>query len=115
MKKRRNFIKYNIRIEKNIKIYDKKFLKEFEIASNTIKQKIEETSPSTLNMKRMQSIFELMYNNTFHEKFSSQDLEKIIIVIGIKKNIHEETAFIILKIKDLINQQEKISANIDEL
>ena len=83
MKKRRNFIKYNIRIEKNIKIYDKKFLKEFEIASNTIKQKIEETSPSTLNMKRMQSIFELMYNNTFHEK-------------------------------DLINQQEKISANIDE-
>ena len=31
MKKRRNFIKYNIRIEKNIKIYDKIFLKEFEM------------------------------------------------------------------------------------
>ena len=69
MKKRRNFIKYNIRIEKNIKIYDKKFLKEFEIASNTLKQKIEETSPSTSNLKSIQYTFELMYNNIFHENF----------------------------------------------
>ena len=69
MIKRRNFIKYNIRIEKNNKLYDKKFLKEFEIASNTLKQKIEETSPSTSNLKSIQCTFELMYNNIFYENF----------------------------------------------
>ncbi len=105
-------------MKKNIQLYDKTFLKELEIASNNLKQKIEETSPSNLNFKRMQSTFELM-NKTFHEKFGSiQDLEKIIInIISImesKKNNHEENAFIMLKIKDLLNQQEKISANIDE-
>ena len=69
MIKRRSFIKYNIRIEKNNKLYDKKFLKEFEIASNTLKQKIEETSPSTSNLKSIQYTFELMYNNIFYENF----------------------------------------------
>ena len=117
-KKEETLLNIILELKKNIQLYDKTFLKELEIASNNLKQKIEETSPSNLNFKRMQSTFELM-NKTFHEKFGSiQDLEKIIInIISImesKKNNHEENAFIMLKIKDLLNQQEKISANIDE-
>ena len=117
-KKEETLLNIILELKKNIQLYDKKFLKELETVSNTLKQKIEESSPSTLNSKRMHNTIELM-NNAFHEKFSSiQDLEKTIIniitIMESKKNIHEENAFIKLKIKDLINQQEKISANIDE-
>ena len=117
-KKEETLLNIILELKKNIQLGDKKFLKELEIASNTLKQKIEETSPSNSKLKTIQSTFELM-NNTFHEKFSSiQDLEKKIIniftIIESKKNYHEENAFIMFKIKDLLNQQEKISANIDE-
>lgn len=102
-------------IKNNLRLYDPEFKKNIEQKLNNITTKLDDIKKSDFysNFSNKQKLESLLSNVT-----NSKDVEETIFNTISKmeslKNSHEESAFISLKLKELIDQQEKISVNIQE-
>ena len=115
--KEETLTKLVLEIKRNLSLFDKNFLNDLDKAMNNLKDNLNE---NLLNQElhKMKPRIDEMYN-LFNENFQTiKEIEDIISNTISKmesnKNNHEEKAYIMLKIKDVTSQQEKIGVNIDE-
>ena len=115
--KEETLTKLVLEIKRNLSLFDNNFLNDLDKAMNNLKDNLNE---NLLNQElhKMKPRIDEMYN-LFNENFQTiKEIEDIISNTISKmesnKNNHEEKAYIMLKIKDLTSQQEKIGVNIDE-
>ena len=115
--KEETLTKLVLEIKRNLSLFDKNFLNDLDKAMNNLKDNLNE---NLLNQElhKMKPRIDEMYN-LFNENFQTiKEIEDIISNtisnMESNKNNHEEIAYIMVKIKDLTSQQEKIGVNIDE-
>jgi hypothetical protein len=115
--KEETLTKLVLEIKRNLSLFDNNFLNDLDKAMNNLKDNLNE---NLLNQElhKMKPRIDEMYN-LFNENFQTiKEIEDIISNTISKmesnKNNHEEKAYIMLKIKDVTSQQEKIGVNIDE-
>ena len=115
--KEETLTKLVLEIKRNLSLFDNNFLNDLDKAMNNLKDNLNE---NLLNQElhKMKPRIDEMYN-LFNENFQTiKEIEDIISNtisnMESNKNNHEEKAYIMLKIKDLTSQQEKIGVNIDE-
>lgn len=115
--KEETLTKLVLEIKRNLSLFDKNFLNDLDKAMNNLKDNLNENSLNQ-ELYKMKPRIDEMYN-LFNENFQTiKEIEDIISKtisnMESNKNNHEEKAYIMLKIKDLTSQQEKIGVNIDE-
>ena len=115
--KEETLTKLVLEIKRNLSLFDNNFLNDLDKAMNNLKDNLNE---NLLNQElhKMKPRIDEMYN-LFNENFQTiKEIEDIISNtisnMESNKNNHEEIAYIMVKIKDLTSQQEKIGVNIDE-
>lgn len=103
-------------IKSYLKIFEPKFIKSVDEKMKELKTKLQ-----TLKMDKSKEDYtsdtfgKMLKDFNFNSAKECEDLIfDTISKMETLKNYHEESAFISLKIKELINQQDKISSNIDE-
>ena len=115
--KEETLTKLVLEIKRNLSLFDKNFLNDLDKAMNNLKDNLNENSLNQ-ELYKMKPRIDEMYN-LFNENFQTiKEIEDIISNtisnMESNKNNHEEIAYIMVKIKDLTSQQEKIGVNIDE-
>ena len=115
--KEETLTKLVLEIKRNLSLFDKNFLNDLDKAMNNLKDNLNENSLNQ-ELYKMKPRIDEMYN-LFNENFQTiKEIEDIISNtisnMESNKNHHEEIAYIMVKIKDLTSQQEKIGVNIDE-
>ncbi len=115
--KEETLTKLVLEIKRNLSLFDKNFLNDLDKTMNNLKDNLNENSLNQ-ELHKMKPRIDEMYN-LFNENFQTiKEIEDIISKtisnMESNKNNHEEKAYIMLKIKDLTSQQEKIGVNIDE-
>ena len=115
--KEETLTKLVLEIKRNLSLFDKNFLNDLDKTMNNLKDNLNENSLNQ-ELHKMKPRIDEMYN-LFNENFQTiKEIEDIISNtisnMESNKNNHEEIAYIMVKIKDLTSQQEKIGVNIDE-
>jgi hypothetical protein len=103
-------------IKNNLRIYDAEFKKKIESKLNNITSKLDDIKKNDFysSIENNKQKLEQLLSNVTNSKDVEDTIYNTISKMESLKNSHEESAFISLKIKELIDQQEKISVNIQE-
>lgn len=99
-----------------MRLFDKDYQKEIQSKMEALNEKLKNLNEgkeefyTTINKPKIDELYKC-----FSASNKVEDLIfKTIAKLDSLQNNHEESAFIFLKIKEMLDQQEKISANMDE-
>ena len=114
--KKRSIASVVYNIKNNLRLFDQDFQKEINEKMDALSKRIMEIKTGSQDF--YENVNKAKLDDLYSGFTSSKDVEQVIFNTIAKmeslKNNHEESAFLSLKIKDLIEQQEKISITINE-
>lgn len=109
--KKKSLASVVINVRNNIRLFDRNFMEEIKKKINSLNERITELEENTNFYKN--EVDKNIINDLFNNFSDSKDVEDTIYNSIYKmeslKNEHEQSAYISLKVKELIEQQEKIN------